>query len=163
MKIPTIFGVVALALAVILVASAGCSFDRFVEVTEGTYLPVDTGTAFHDGSGIDLIESITVDRHNGTLKIRLKDGGVIDSTFVSRPESEWPSGCPANLGSTKMEVLNLGVDKLGIGRIVLENPVLVRDCPRNPARVVLREDGQIGGAGTACAGNDICIHFRPDI
>ena len=160
MKTGLIFGILTLAFTIVLTIFSGCSFDKYVEVTEGKYIPVNTGTANHDDSGIRLIESMTVDRQNETLEIHLTDGTVIDSAFISRLKEEWPSGCPANIGSTKMEVLDLEVDELAIGHILLNNPVLVRDCPQNPERVVLREDGQIGGSGTACAGNDRCFHFK---
>lgn len=161
MKIGLAFGIMTLAFTIILTTLSGCSFDKYVEVTEGEYIPFNTGTAYHDGSGINLIDSMTVDRHNGSLEIHLTDGTVVESAFISRLKEEWPSGCPANIGSTKMEILKLEVDKLTIGHILLDNPVLVRDCPQNPERVVLRNDGQIGGGSTACAGNDKCIHFKP--
>ena len=160
MKTGTVVGIAALALTIILTIFAGCSFDRYVEITEGEYVPFDTGTAYHDNSGTRLIESMIVDRKNKTLEIHLTDDTVIRASIVSRLKKEWPSGCPANIGSTRMEVLNVEVDRLAIGQILLNNPVLVRDCPQKPERVILREDGQIGGSGTACAGNDKCFHFK---
>lgn len=160
MKTGSIFGAVALALTITLAIFSGCSFDKYVEVTEGEYILVNTGTAYHDNSGTKLIENMTVDRKNETLEIHLTDGTDIHSAIVSRLKEEWPSGCPANIGSTKMEVLDLEIDRLAIGHILLNNPVLVRDCPQNPERLVLREDGQIGGSSTACAGNDKCFHFK---
>ena len=160
MKKGSIFVTTALVLTIILTIFSACSFDKFVKVTEGEYIPVNTGTAYHDNSGTRLIENITVDRKNETLEIHLKDGTVIQSSIISRVKKEWPSGCPANIGSTRMEVLDLEIDSLTIGEVILNNPVLVRDCPQNPERVILREDGQIGGSGTACAGNDKCFHFK---
>lgn len=161
MKTGKVFGTVTSALIIILTIFSGCSFDKYVEVTEGEYIPVNTGTAYHDDSGTRLIQSMTVDRKNETLEIRLTDDTVIQSSFISRPKKGWPSGCPANIGSTRMEVLDVEVDGLTIGDIILNNPVLVRDCPQNPERVILREDGRIGGSGMACAGNNKCFHFRP--
>ena len=160
MKKGSIFVTTALVLTIILTIFSACSFDKFVKVTEGEYIPVNTGTDYHDNSGTRLIESITVDRNNETLEVHLTDGTVIQSSIISRVKKEWPSGCPANIGSTRMEVLDVEVDILTIGDIILNNPVLVRDCPQNPERVILREDGQIGGSGTACAGNDKCFHFK---
>jgi hypothetical protein len=161
MEIRIIFGVIALTSTIITTTLAGCSFDKRVEVAEGDYIPVNAGTMGHDDSGISLIESVTVDRERDTVEVRLRDGAIIDATFTARPEKEWPSGCPTNIGSTKMEVLDLDVDELAIGHIVLKSPVLVCNCPQNPERVILRENGQMGGSGTACAGNDKCIHFKP--
>ena len=160
MKTGKVFGTVTSALIIILIVLSGCSFDKYVEVSKGEYVPINTGTAFHDDSGTRLIERMTVDRKNETLEIRLTDDTVIQSSFTSRPKKEWPSGCPANIGSTRMEIFDIDVERLAIGDIILSSPVLIRDCPQNPERVILREDGRIGGSGTACAGNDKCFHFK---
>jgi hypothetical protein len=161
MKIKLIFGVIALTFIIITPILTGCSFDKLVEVAEGDYIPVNAETRGHDDSGISLIESINVDRDRDTVEVRLMDGAIINVSFNARPKAEWPSGCPANLGSTKMEVLDLMVEDLAISHIILKSPVLVRNCPQDPEKVILREDGHIGGSGTACAGNDRCIHFKP--
>lgn len=160
MKIRIIFVVIALTLAIITTTFVGCSFDRWVEVTEGDYTPVDARTA-HEDSLTSLIESITVDRDKDALEVRLREGAIVNTTLTARPKAEWPSGCPANIGSTRMEVLDLDIDKLIIGPVVIEHPVLVRNCPRDPEEVILREDGQMGGGSTACARNSKCIHLRP--
>lgn len=138
----------------------GCSFDRYVEVEDGDYVPVDT-ESIHDSPTADLIYGMHIDRENNSMKLMLEDGSIISSFFSARPKQDLPSGCPANLGSTKMEILDLEVRELAIGTIVINHPVLVRNCPDDPERVILREDGQIGGVGTACAQDDRCIHFKP--
>lgn len=161
MKTKIIFGLIALTFTIITTTLAGCSFDKSVKVAEGDYIPVNVEIRGHDDSGINLIRSITVDRDRNTVEVRLKDGDVINVIFTARPKEEWPSGCPTNIGSTKTEVLDLDVDELAIGHIIFKSPVLVRNCPQDPERVILREDGQMGGSGTACAGNDRCIHFKP--
>jgi hypothetical protein len=155
-----IFSVIALTFIIITSILIGCSFDELVEVGEGDYIPINVETRGHDDSGVSLIESINVDRDRDTVEVRLRDGDIINVSFNARPEVEWPPGCPANVGSTKMEVLDLGVEELDISHIILKSPVLVRNCPQDPERVILREDGQIGGGGTACAGNNRCIHFK---
>ena len=151
-----------LALIIILTLSSftGCSMDRWVEVSGGDYIPVDEGS-IHNFPAADLITSMYVDRENNSVELILTGGSVLSASFVERPKQEWPSGCPANLGSTKMEVLDLEVNEITIGNLVINDPILVRNCPDDPERVILREDGQIGGAGTACAQNDTCIHFKP--
>jgi hypothetical protein len=60
-----------------------------------------------------------------------------------------------------MEVLDLEEDTLTIGPIILNEPIIVRDCPRDPMRVVLREDGEIEASGSACSWTDTCICFEP--
>jgi len=161
MRTRIIFSVVALTAVIITTIVAGCSFDKWVEVAEGDYIPINTEIREHDDSVISIIESMTIDRGKNTIEVRLRDGDMINTTFTPRPKKEWPSGCPANIGSTRMEVLDLEVDQIAIGHMVIENPILVRNCPQNPERIVLRGDGQIGGSGTACAENNKCIHFKP--
>jgi hypothetical protein len=145
--------------ALTFVTLTGCSMDRWMEVEGGDYMPVDTESV-HASPAADLINSIHIDRENNSIKLMLADGSIITNSFSVRPKQEWPSGCPANLGSTRMEVLDLELNKITIGNIVINDPILVRNCPDNPERVILREDGQIGGAGTACAQNVTCIHFK---
>jgi hypothetical protein len=60
-----------------------------------------------------------------------------------------------------MEVLDIEQDVLTIGDATFNEPVLVRDCPSNPVQVILREDGAIGGAFTACPYPEPCIYFAP--
>ncbi|MDY6876648.1 MAG: hypothetical protein SWK90_10680 [Chloroflexota bacterium] len=67
----------------------------------------------------------------------LTDGTEIVASFVPRDRAEWPSGCPANINSTRMEVLDIEEDPLTIGAVVFSDPILVRDCPPDPMRVVL--------------------------
>ena len=160
MKTRIIFIFIVLTLALFTTILFGCSFDRWVEVADGDYIPIDAGMA-HSEVGIEQIKSMTVDRNNNTIKIMLKNGSEVTESFIARPENKCPLGCPANLGSTRMEVLEIDTSDLTIGSIVFSNPVLVRNCPSEPELVLLREDGQIGGSGTACAGNNKCIHFKP--
>jgi len=162
MKSEEIFRIVALVIVSCVLILTGCSFDRWVEVNEGDYIPVDVGKA-HDGLTANPVKSMTIDRENNTMKLAMEDGSIISESFTARPRQDWPSGCPANLGSTRMEVLDLDVNVLTIGQVVFGNPILVRTCPRNPEVVILREDGQIGGSGTACAGNNKCIHLKQEM
>ncbi|MDD5038070.1 MAG: hypothetical protein PHN78_01970 [Dehalococcoidales bacterium] len=160
LKIRVVFGVVALTLVLLVAVLSGCSFDRWVEVTEGNYIPIEI-SEIHKDTGSHLIESMNIDRKKNRVEIRFKNDSVIDESFTARPRQTWPSGCPANLGSTRMEVLDIDVDKLVIGSLIINNPILVRNCPGIPEKVFLREDGQIGGSGTACSGTETCIHFQP--
>jgi hypothetical protein len=58
-----------------------------------------------------------------------------------------------------MEVLEIAEDPLIIGATAFSHPILVRDCPPDPARLVLRQDGAIGGGGSACPHPEPCIFF----
>ena len=107
------------------------------------------------------IQALAVDRDEGVMVLTLVDGSEIAASLVPRDRSEWPAGCPANIQSTRMQVLEIAPDPLAIGATSLSRPILVRDCPPNPARIVLREDGAIGGAGTACPYPEPCIVFAP--
>jgi hypothetical protein len=156
----------AILLALVLLAGcvlSGCSFDRWAEVESGGYLvnlakaaDADAHLAPSPGLG-----AVFVDREHETGWLMFDDGSVRVVPLVGRPRRAWPAGCPANLGSTRMEVLELGMDELVLGSTTLEGPVLVRDCPPDPEQVVLREDGEIGGAGSACSGAQVCIVLEP--
>ncbi|UCC18039.1 MAG: hypothetical protein JSU58_05665 [Dehalococcoidales bacterium] len=161
MKLRLILITVTSILILITAMILGCSFDKRLEVAEGDYIPVFIETRGHDNSGINQIVSMTVDRGEEIIKIRLTDGSSINAPFSAIPEQEWPSGCPASIGSSRMEVLDIDPDELTFGTIAIRNPVVVRNCPQNPEILILREDGLIEGSGTACAGDIMCLHFKP--
>ena len=138
----------------------GCSLDRWVEVESGEYAVLrEPGMA--QAAAAREIETLQVDRETQQVVLKLVDGSEIVTSFVPRERSAWPSGCPANIQSTRMEVLDIETDPLTIGATALDRPVLVQDCPREPVRLVLRSDGAIGGASTACPYPEPCIYFAP--
>ena len=149
---------VALLIAVILSTLLGCSADRWAEVEPGEYVVIDIHSE-SNGATISGIETLVVERESNTIVIELQDGSPIVVMFVSREKQDWPAGCPSNIGSTRMEVLDIHSSNLSIGGMTFNNPILVRNCPPNPNTIVLREDGTIGGAGSACARPDKDIHF----
>jgi hypothetical protein len=155
-KVRVVVAIVALALAGVLVSA--CSLDRRVAVESGEYavLRGEVAGVTLAGSGI---QSLVVDRDQNLVVLALADGSEVVRPFVARDRRDWPAGCPTNINTTRMEVLDL-IGPLTLGTATLSRPVLVRDCPRDPVRVVLREDGAIGGAGTACPYPEPCIHFR---
>ncbi len=149
---------VGLLIAVVLSTLSGCSTDRWAEVEPGEYTVIDIHSE-SNGETISGIETLVVERESNTIVIELQDGPPLVATFVSREKQDWPAGCPSNIGSTRMEILDIQSGDLSIGGITFGNPVLVRNCPPNPNTIVLREDGTIGGAGSACAWPDKDIHF----
>jgi hypothetical protein len=155
-KTNVVVAITVLALAGLVLS--GCSLDRWVKVEPGEYTVLrEPGMA--QAAAAREIETLQVDRETQRVAIRLVDGSEIVTSFVPRERSAWPSGCPANIQSTRMEVLELEVDPLTIGATTFQQPVLVRDCPRDPMRLVLRSDGVIGGGGTACPYLEPCIYF----
>lgn len=147
-----------LLIAVVLSTLLGCSTDRWTEVEPGEYTVIDVHSE-SNGATISGIETLVVDRESNTIAIELQDGSPVVVTFVPRQKEDWPAGCPSNIGSTYMEVFDIQSSNLSIGGITFDNPILVRNCPPSPNTVVLREDGTIGGAGSACAWPDEDIHF----
>jgi hypothetical protein len=150
--------IMTLALAAVLLA--GCSMDRRAEVEPGEY------TIVHEGAAAAIpvareIQKLDIDRDENLMVLTLVDGTEIVTSFVPRDREDWPAGCPTNIRSTRMEVLDIVQDPLTIGATGLNCPILVRDCPPDPARIVLREDGAIGGGGTACPYPEPCIYFAP--
>ena len=151
---------ITMALALGAVLLAGCSLDRWAEIEPGEYAPVRDGAATTMTVAHE-IQRLTIDRDESVMVLTLVDGSEIVALFVPRDRAEWPAGCPANIHSTRMEILDIVRDPLTVGTISLSHPILVRDCPSDPVRIVLREDGAIGGAGTACPYPEPCIHFAP--
>jgi hypothetical protein len=150
--------VTALALTGLLIA--GCSLDRWVAVEPGTYT-VLRDSAARNMAAAAQIQRLDIDRDESLMVLTLVDGFQIVTSFVPRDRTAWPDGCPTNINSTRMEVLDIVQDPLTIGETSLSQPVLVRDCPRDPVRLVLRADGAIGGATTACPYPEPCIYFAP--
>lgn len=137
---------------------AGCSLDRWVEVEPGEYNFVQARGFTGKPNGAE-IRQLFIDRKDKSVTFTLVNGNEIIRSFVPRDRREWPSGCPANIQSTRMEILDLEMQTLTSGTITLRNPILVRNCPSNPVQVVLREDDDIGGGGTACQVQDQCLIF----
>jgi hypothetical protein len=138
----------------------GCSTTRWAGIESGPYVvDFDTGQAYEPT--LRAIQMMELIRDERVTVFTLADGSEIVTSFVPRDRADWPAGCPAMLGSTRMEVLDLAEDRLTIGSLTLSNPILVRGCPPDPTHVVLREDGEIGGGGAACARPSECIYFLP--
>lgn len=140
----------------------GCSLDRWSRVEPGEYV-VAAGRGSAQAEARQMIRKLTVDRDNKRLVFTLADGTEFVALFVARERAAWPSGCPANIGSTRMEVLDLVEPPLVVGTLTFRRPVLVRDCPPDPRQLVLREDGLIGGSGTACAETNECVWFELEV
>jgi hypothetical protein len=143
----------------LLINLAGCSLDRWEEVAAGEYMQTSrVGVPNQSGRGV--IQRMEVNRQDRMVTLFLDDGSVIRSSFASRDKQDWPAGCPTNFYMTHMEVLDLKAAELTIGSYTFREPILARNCPGNPERVVLRSDGEMGGSGTACANTHECIYFK---
>jgi hypothetical protein len=157
-KIKVAVVIAALVLAGLILA--GCSMHRWAEVEPGEYV-VLRGGEVAESTAVQGVQKLRIDRDNRRMVLTLGDGSGIVTSFVPRDRREWPSGCPSNIHSTRMEVLEIAEDPLTIGGTVINHPILVRDCPPDPVRLVLREDGAIGGGGNACSNVEPCISFAP--
>ncbi len=144
------------------VGLTGCLADRWIGVEPGEYVVANRiGTATISASA--GIRTLEIDRDKRLAIFTLVDGSESIVPFVPRDKAAWPSGCPTNINSTRMEVLDLTDKLLTIGSLTLRQPVLVRDCPPGPMQVLLRDAlvaGVIGGGGAACAHLDRCIFFE---
>jgi hypothetical protein len=154
--------VVALITALVLVGLglSGCSMSRWAKVDPGEYVALPGGLAA-GSTAEQAIQKLKVDRDSRLMVLTLVDGSEIVTSFVSRDRRDWPSGCPSNLNATRMEVLEITEDPLNLGSTTFNHPILVRDCPPDPVRIVLREDGAIGGVGNARPNLEPCIYFAP--
>lgn len=158
LKIPVTLVFAALALVGSLVA--GCSMSRWARVESGEYTVLDDWSATGTSAARE-IQTLEIERDQRLVVLTLDDGSQISTTFQPRDRPDWPSGCPTNINSTRMEVLEIVQDPLTIGATTISRPILVRDCPPEPTRIVLRGDGAIGGGGGACAYPEPCIRFTP--
>jgi hypothetical protein len=131
---------------------SGCVLDDQVPLVSGSYVPVPGGAA----GPIAIIE---VDQSGQEVVFYLQDGSGVAVSTTARERADWPSGCPTNINSTYMEVLDIAGGPLTLGELTFADPILVRDCPAEPDRIALREDGPIGGGGGACLGVDSCLVF----
>jgi peptidyl-Lys metalloendopeptidase len=145
-----VFFLMILALSSIL---SGCVLDDQVPLVSGSYVPVP-------GRAAGPIALIEVDHSGQEVVFYLQDGSGVAVSITTRERADWPSGCPTNLNSTTMEVLDIAGGPLTLGDLTFEDPILVRDCPVEPERIALREDGPVGGGGGACLGVDTCLHFN---
>ena len=137
---------------------SGCSPKRWADIEPGEYAPVQ-GIGQSNEAAVQAIQTLRIDRDENTAVFTLTDGSELVTTFTPRVSKEWPGGCPTNIYSTYMEVLDIERDTLTIETLTFRDPILVRNCPPDPVRVALREDGEIGGSGTACTGSDECLLF----
>jgi hypothetical protein len=137
---------------------AGCALDRCVKVEPGEYAAL-CGIGAASQAATQEIQKVEIDRGKNMAVFTLVDGSRLGVSFVSRERASWPSGCPTNVSSTDMEVLDIQKDSLVIGSTAFSAPVLVRDCGSDPVHIALRQDGRIGGGGGACMGANQCILF----
>jgi hypothetical protein len=152
-----------LILSALLVGCAlgACSMTRWAEIESGTYVVIDGGGG-SDQAAMRPIRRLEIDQDAHIAVFALAGDSETVIPFVPRERTEWPAGCPSNIGSTRMEVLDLGVDALTIASTTFDSPILVRACPPDPVRIVLRQDGEIGGAGGACIWPSECVFFGLD-
>lgn len=144
----TILGVIVLG-----VMLSGCGLaNKWLPIESGVYRPESNAAMAL------FIESLEINRENQLATFHLADGSRAVLSFSSRDEVDWLIGCPANIGSTYMEFVDIDKESLSIAGITFEDPILVRDCPSDPERIALREDGPVGGGG-ACTNTSKCLHF----
>ena len=150
--------IILLALFGLLVSLlAGCLAGRQVEIGDGEYAPVRGAVPLGLFSDV---APLVVDRENRIAWFAFSDGSQAVIPFDPLPRADWPAGCPANIYSTRMEVLQIETEDLTVGSTTFHRPILVRDCPADPEKIALRSDGAIGGSGTACGGAEGCISFE---
>lgn len=147
-------GIVRILILVLILS--GCVRDRWLEVESGEYTQV-RGTDEASRAVARQVRSLHVDREASTATLALDDGSQVTLDFVARERSEWPEGCPTNLIQHHLEVLDVEESNLSIASMTFQEPVLVRNCPGDPPEIVLRENGPIGGSGSARS--DSCLVF----
>jgi len=139
--------------------NAGCSLAPHLRIDSGYYQVVKQ--AENDSLQAPMfIEALQVQRDKGVVVFILRKGKDLTVPFTTMGINQWPAGCPGNLFSQKMEVLDLHVGAKAAEVLPFDQPVLVRDCPQEPYRLVLRAEGEMGGASTACPHPEPCLFFK---
>jgi len=149
-----------LLLICLAVSASGCLPDRKLPLRSGSYQTA----AVRRGESMDHEERVVgLDLYFETRTVHfvLDSGKSFPVPFSTRDPSRWPSGCPGNLFSYKMEVLDLEETGFVPDFLALEDPILVRSCPGDPYQLVLRSDGAVGGPSSACSHPEPCLIFGP--
>jgi hypothetical protein len=147
-----------LAIVGLAVLLAGCSLDKWIEVPAGEYT-VDSQVGEASRNAGQMLAALKIDRDQSIAVFEFADGTQLAAPFSARDRNVWPAGCPGNLYSVHMEVLDLEMETVQIGSLSYVDPLLVRDCPPEPLQVLLRSNGPIGGAGSGCPNTNDCVYF----
>ena len=125
MKRIALGGVLTLLFVALL---AGCIGQPRLEVVSGDYTQV-RGTDDASNTAARTIQNLHIDRAAATAILTLNDDSTIPLTLQARHRSAWPEGCPTNIYSHYMEVLDIEEAQLTIASMRMQDPVLVRDRP----------------------------------
>lgn len=145
---------------IMVLISAGCSLDRYLPIDSGYYV-VQQSREREVGHPPPWIQAVEIDRDRKEVILTLRKGDPVQVPYLPREQTDWPAGCPGNLFSQHMEVFDLQVNEEQASALVLEDPILVRNCPGTPYQLVLREEGELGGPFTACPYPEDCLYFYP--
>lgn len=151
--------------AIVIVVLVGCTFSactvtRWVGIESHEHVAVYGKGEAHKAA-MQAIQKMRINRDAHVAVFTRSDGSKIITPFERRDRAEWPAGCPTNIGSTHMDILDIEEHTLRIEMVTLNNRILARRCPPEPVRVVLRGDGEIGGEGGACTWPTACMVFGP--
>jgi hypothetical protein len=139
---------------------SGCSLDQSLAIDSGSYVIENQGQEIEGTFSVPVV-GLQVNRQTGKVTAFLRSGERYQIPYTARDNGDWPSGCPGNIYSQRMEVFDLGEDGPTAKILGLDSPILVRNCPADPYQLVLRQDGELGGASTACPYPETCLYFRP--
>lgn len=143
-----------------LIALVACGDDTAL-IESGTWLLTDS---WQDGEQLDEATapsgSMVVDVDAGTVEIR--NGvdtllAVVD--LVPRDEDEWPTDCPTNFSSTRMEVADLDLDEVDLGGLVIVAPAIQADCPTGDRLTLFAADTDRLGL-SVCAESSACAVYE---
>jgi hypothetical protein len=146
-------------IALSLLALTACSDPA--RISSGTWTLVE---AWQDGSLLDEAVrpagSLQVDARAGTVE--LLDGAgepIASTTLIRRPTADWPSDCPTNVSSTRMEVADLDLDEVDLGGLRIVAPALMAQCPDGDALTLFADDSAAQGL-SVCFESSACASYR---
>lgn len=108
---------------------------------------------------------LTLDHKTKKATLTNASGAEIVMDFTIRPQSQWLLGCPKT-NPHKMEVIDLKVPQVAIGRFTIRNPIIQAATCQPKGGFFIREASQIksdakSNARWKCEMAEMCLRFQP--
>lgn len=153
-----------IGVSVALATMAACASTRWLAVEPGRYVVGLCRGEFNVQAARAIME-LEIDRDRRVATFKLADGSEMMTPFTPRDRADWPEGCPTNIITHRMEVLDIEEEALTIGPTTFIEPILMRGCPSDPPHVVIADEEHLGnGRGFPEGGGrptETWICFRP--
>jgi hypothetical protein len=153
-----------LPLVLVTVALSGCGIRDTSAVESGTYVAVDAslGDGITDEPLLDVV--LEVDRDGGTATLTDTEDGTVAFDLVELDRDLWPTDCPTNFSSVRVELVLLDVDSVMLSDTTFNDPALIAGCGMDGAEphvTLTHASDETNGARASC-GMLPCLGFEPE-